>query len=80
MGNLTGPISLASSLVDASGFYKNLRKKPEAAKKVMERVTEGLLCLGKAQIAAGILSPSLTRAVQEKSWALVCLNNMLCLH
>lgn len=53
MGNLTGPISLASSLVDASGFYKDLRKKTEAAKKVMERVTEGLLCLGKAQIAAG---------------------------
>lgn len=82
MENLTGPISLASSLVDASGFYKDLRKKTEVAKKVMERVTEGLLCLGKAQIAAGadFISPFLTRAVQEKSWALVCLNNMLCLH
>ena len=33
MGNLTGPVSLASSLVDASHFYKEMRKKPQETQK-----------------------------------------------
>ena len=53
MGNLTGPISLASSVVDATGFYKDLRKKTESAHKVMELVTDNLVRFGKAQIEAG---------------------------
>lgn len=53
MGNLTGPISVASSLVDASGFYRDLRKKPEDAARVMELVTDSLVAFGLAQLEAG---------------------------
>lgn len=53
IGNLTGPVSLASSLADASAFYKELRKKREAAHALMELVTDSLIAFGKAQIAAG---------------------------
>ena len=53
MGNLTGPISLVSSLVDAARFYKELFKKPENAHKVLDRVTDGLVAFGLAQIEAG---------------------------
>ncbi len=86
MGNLTGPISVASSLVDASEFYKDLRKNPEDAKKVMELVTESLLLFGKAQIAAGadfitISDPSGTGEILGprlfKQYALPALN-ILC--
>ena len=53
IGNLTGPISLASSLIEAKEFYKSLRKQPETAQKVMNFVTDNLLSFGLAQIEAG---------------------------
>lgn len=53
IGNLTGPVSLASSLVDAAVFYKELRKKPEAAQAMMNFVTDNLIAFGNAQIDAG---------------------------
>ncbi|HBG7259463.1 UNVERIFIED_CONTAM: MtaA/CmuA family methyltransferase [Clostridioides difficile] len=53
MGNLTGPISLASSLVEATQFYKDLRKNPKGSEKVMDIVVESLIWFGKAQIEAG---------------------------
>lgn len=53
IGNLTGPISLASSVVDAAVFYKELRKLPEEAHALLDFVTEQLIRFGKAQIAAG---------------------------
>ena len=53
MANLTGPISLASSLVDANRYYKDLRKKKEESHALMDFVTDQLILFGKAQLAAG---------------------------
>jgi MtaA/CmuA family methyltransferase len=53
IGNLTGPISLASSLVDPMIFYKELRKKPKEAHEFMEFISENLILFGRAQLEAG---------------------------
>src|SRR3712207_2235305 len=53
IGNLTGPVSLASSLVDPIEYYKALRKKPNEVHEFMEFVTENLIAFGKAQLEAG---------------------------
>ncbi|OUN06330.1 hypothetical protein B5G43_09195 [Flavonifractor sp. An92] len=85
MGNLTGPISVASSLVDAARFYKELRKKPENAHKVLDLVTDGLIAFGLAQIEAGaefitISDPSGTGEILGPKlfaeFALPCLNRL----
>jgi [methyl-Co(III) methanol-specific corrinoid protein]:coenzyme M methyltransferase len=43
IGSITGPISLAASLVDPMTFLKDLRKKNEMAHKVINYVTEQLI-------------------------------------
>lgn len=43
VGNLTGPISTAASIVDPMTFLKELRKEKEAAHKVLDYVTEFLI-------------------------------------
>lgn len=53
IGNLTGPVSTAASLVDPEKFYMQLRKKNENAHKVMDFVTEQLIRFGTAQVEAG---------------------------
>ncbi len=53
VGNLIGPVSLASSLVEPTIFYKEIIKKRELCHEFMEFVTENLIVFGKAQIAAG---------------------------
>jgi len=53
IGNLTGPVSLASSLVDPTTFYKEIIRKREASHQFMEFVTDNLIAFGKAQIEAG---------------------------
>lgn len=53
IANLTGPISLASSLMEPTIFYKQLRKKPKEAHEFMEFVTENLIEFGRAQLQAG---------------------------
>lgn len=53
IGNLTGPISTASSLMEPMIFYRELRKKKEDAHKFLQFVTDQLIAFGKAQIAAG---------------------------
>lgn len=53
IGNLTGPISTASSVMEPSIFYKELRKNNEDAHKFVDFVTEQLIIFAKAQIAAG---------------------------
>ncbi|CAM2959564.1 methylcobamide:CoM methyltransferase MtbA [Hathewaya histolytica] len=53
IANLTGPISLASSLIEPVDYYKELRRKPKEAHEFMEFVTENLIAFGKAQIEAG---------------------------
>lgn len=54
IGNITGPISTASSIMEPSVFYKELRKKNEDAHKFMEFVTDQLIVFAKAQIDAGV--------------------------
>ena len=53
VGNLTGPISTASSLMEPMVFYRELRKKNEDAHRFLQFVTDRLLEFGKAQIRAG---------------------------
>ncbi len=53
IGNLTGPVSIAGILVDMSILLKEYRKKPLAAKKLMDYIVENLIAFGQAQIEAG---------------------------
>ncbi|WBW95910.1 methylcobamide:CoM methyltransferase MtbA [Oceanirhabdus sp. W0125-5] len=53
VANLTGPVSLASSLMEPMDYYKELRKKPCETHEFMEFVTENLIAFGKAQLEAG---------------------------
>lgn len=53
IGNLTGPISTASSVMEPVTFYKELRKKNKEAHEYMEFITEQLITFGRAQIEAG---------------------------
>lgn len=53
MANLTGPISVASSLMEPMYFYKELVRKKQEAHKFIEFVTENLIQFGKAQLLAG---------------------------
>lgn len=53
IANLTGPVSLASSLLEPMIYYKEIRKKPEKVHELMEFVTNNLIIFGKAQLEAG---------------------------
>lgn len=53
IANLTGPISLASSLLEPMVYYRELRSKNEEAHRFMSFITENLIEFGKAQIKAG---------------------------
>ena len=53
IANLTGPVSLASSLIDPLIFYKGLITDSQKAHKLMELVTENLIRFGDALIEAG---------------------------
>lgn len=53
VGNLTGPVSTASSVIEPTVFYKELRKKNAEAHRYMEFVTDRLIAFGRAQIEAG---------------------------
>lgn len=53
IGNLSGPVSVASSLLEPVNYYKALKRHQEDAHALMKFVTEGLIRFGKAQIAAG---------------------------
>lgn len=53
IGNLVGPISLATSILDPMVFYKDLRKNPKEVHKLLEAVTEVIIEFGKKQLAAG---------------------------
>ena len=53
VGNLTGPVSTASSVMEPVNFYKELRKKNEVAHRYMEFITDQLIAFGRAQIEAG---------------------------
>lgn len=53
IGNITGPISTASSVMEPVTFYKQLRKSNADAHIFMEFVTDQLIAFAKEQIAAG---------------------------
>lgn len=53
IGNITGPISTASSVMEPVVFYKELRKKKEEAHQYMQFVTEEIIRYTKAQVEAG---------------------------
>lgn len=53
VGNLTGPISTAASVMEPVVFYKELRKKNKDAHEFMNFITEQLIEFGRAQIEAG---------------------------
>ena len=53
IGNLTGPISTASSVMEPVVFYKELRKKNKQAHAYMDFITRQLIAFGRAQIEAG---------------------------
>ncbi len=54
IGNLTGPISTAASIVDPMSFLKELRKDRENAHKVIDYVTDFLIEYAKLMIDNGI--------------------------
>lgn len=53
IGNITGPVSTASSVMEPVIFYKELRKKREDAHKYMELVADEIIRFARAQIDAG---------------------------
>lgn len=53
IANLTGPVSLASSLLEPMIFFKEIRKKPQMVHEFMNFVTDNLIAFGKAQLEAG---------------------------
>lgn len=53
IGNLVGPISTASSVIDPVGFYKDLRKNRTEAHEFMTFVTEQLIAFANAMVDAG---------------------------
>ena len=53
IGNLTGPVSTAGSVLDPVTLYREMRKKPEAAHQLLGFVTDQLVRFARAQIEAG---------------------------
>ncbi len=86
VGNLTGPVSTASSVMEPVIFYKELRKKNKEAHAYMEFITEQLITFGRAQIEAGadviaISDPSGTGEILGpkyfKEYAVTYINKLL---
>ena len=53
IGNITGPISVASSVIEPSNFYKSMRKNNETVHEYMKFITEEIIEFANAQIEAG---------------------------
>lgn len=53
VGNLTGPISTASSVLDPALFFSGMRKKPEEVHGMLSFITGELVKFGRAMIEAG---------------------------
>ena len=51
--NLTGPISLASSLIEPMVFFKAMGKKPELLHEFLYFVTDNLIVFGRSMLQAG---------------------------
>jgi [methyl-Co(III) methanol-specific corrinoid protein]:coenzyme M methyltransferase len=53
VGNLTGPISTAASLVDPMTFLKELRKDPDEAHRLLEEISDFLVAYARLLLARG---------------------------
>lgn len=53
IGNLTGPVSTAGSVMEPVVFYKEMRRKNRDVHALMEFTTDQLIAFGREQIAAG---------------------------
>ncbi len=53
IGNITGPVSTATSIVDPTDFFKALRKSPERAETLLHTINDTLVAYARAMIAAG---------------------------
>lgn len=53
VGNLTGPVSLATSIMDPLVFFRLMRRKPEDIRLLLDCLTEYLVRIASLQIAAG---------------------------
>jgi [methyl-Co(III) methanol-specific corrinoid protein]:coenzyme M methyltransferase len=53
IGNLTGPISAASSLMEPTVYYKELRKNKQDARAFMDFISDQILAFGLKQLEAG---------------------------
>lgn len=54
IGNLTGPISTAASVIDPVTFYKELRKFPDIAHRVLSQITDFLIAYALALVKNGV--------------------------
>jgi [methyl-Co(III) methanol-specific corrinoid protein]:coenzyme M methyltransferase len=53
IGNITGPISLATSIIDPLWFFRLMRKTPEEVLAVLDYLTTYLVSFAREQVAAG---------------------------
>lgn len=53
IGNIVGPISVATSLIEPADFYKQMRKDKQSCHEFLEYITYNLIVFAKAQIEAG---------------------------
>ena len=53
IGNLTGPISTAGSVLEPTTLYREMRRNPDAAHRLLQFVTEQLIRFARAQAEAG---------------------------
>lgn len=86
IANLTGPISLATSLIEPMTFFKAMGKQPKEVHDFLSFITDSLIAFGKAQLQAGaevltIADPSGTGEIlgprRFAEFALPCLNRIL---
>lgn len=86
IGNLVGPLSLATSLIDAITLFKALKKEPAEVHDMLAFLTENCISYGEALIESGadiivIADPSATGEIlgprMFKEFALPYLNRMI---
>lgn len=53
VGNISGPVSVASSVMEPNTYYKSLRRNKDEAHKFMDFVAKELLKFAKAEVEAG---------------------------
>jgi len=53
IGNITGPLSVVTSVIEPIGFYRSIRTKNEEVHAAMDHINRGLLDFALAQVEAG---------------------------